>query len=825
MQPVVFRRMNCRSFLLPIAILTTASWPALLQAAPPDLAGYQQHVQPFIQAYCIECHGPDSQKAGLRLDQLGPISLENPVGNTWREVQDQILLEEMPPADHPQPTEAQRVAFADWVANEIARAEQDLKEYGDQVVLRRLNANEYRETLRRLLHLHPAIDTAPNLPIDDSYHGFDNIGFALNISPVQLKVYVENAREVLAKAFPTGEPPKPIRIHIEPEDLADVYSEGVKLRTRRNAIQRNQEISPQERKKLEQEANAAVKANHNKMGLNTGKALSFGSAGSLDYPGNGVTFQERAMWSLNPLREPGIYRFRFHVAGIPDSEGNMPLFHANLTSRVLDDRNVVTEALSPEFRTVEAEVYYDPEYSKLTMAVGGMGSKFFYRSGMKPPRITIDWVELEGPIVEDWPSKAHHEYLAGVEETEAGARQIIGKFAANAFRRPPEAERVEQFVGFYQTLRKEGENFRDAVLGTMQAIMASPEFLFLVEDKSGADGKKQPLDPFELASRLSYFLWSGPPDAELFATAQNGTITDPAVLARQAYRMIQHPRAENFAKNFTGQWLKLRTLGDMAPNTKVYTEWEDTLKESMRQETEAFFLHMLRENLSVTNFIEADFTMLNSRLAYFYGVDGVNSSDFIPVKLPADTPRGGLLTQGAILTLTSDGIRTSPVKRGAFILENIVGDPPPPPPNNVPPVGEVKGATLKERFKSHREDPACTSCHLKIDPLGFALENFNAIGKWRTKEEDSKLPVDPSGEIAGLGQFQTFDQFQQLLLQRKADVARCVTEKLMMYATGRPVGFTDHEVIENIVRASAAEDYPLGSIVARIVLSEPFLTK
>jgi len=818
--------MNCRSFLLPIAILATG--PALpLPAAPPDLAGYQQHVQPFIQAYCVECHGPDSQKAGLRLDQLGPISLENPVGNTWREVQDQILLEEMPPPDHPQPPEAQRVAFADWVANEIARAERDLRDQGGQVVLRRLNANEYRETLRQLLHLHPAIDTAPNLPIDDSYHGFDNIGFALNISPVQLKVYVENARQVLATAFPTGDPPKPVRIHIEPEEKKELYIDGAKLRARRNEIQRNQEISPQERKKLEQEAGAAVRDNHRQLDLNTGKALSFGTAGlnSLEFPENGVTYEQQAIWSLTPLREPGIYRFRFHVAGIPDSEGNMPLFHANLNSRFLEDRNVITEALSPEFRTLEAEVYYDPEYNKLTMRVGGMGSKFFYKRGMQPPRITIDWVEVEGPIVENWPSKAHHEYFAGVEESEAGARQIITRFAANAFRRPPEPERIEQFAGFYQTLRAEGDSFRDAVLGTMQAIMASPEFLFLVEDKSGSDGKKQRLDPFELASRLSYFLWSGPPDAELFAAAQDGSITDPQVLARQAYRMIQDPRADNFAENFTGQWLKLRTLGDMAPNTRVYTEWENTLKESMRQETEQFFLHMLRENLSITNFVDADFTMLNSRLAYFYGVDGVNSSNFIPVKLPADTPRGGLLTQGAILTLTSDGIRTSPVKRGAFILENIVGDPPPPPPNNVPPVGEVKGATLKERFKSHREDPACTSCHLKIDPLGFALENFNAIGKWRTQEEDSNLPVDPSGEIAGLGAFQTFDQFQALLLQRKQDVARCVTEKLMMYALGRPVDFTDHEVIEQIVQSSAAEDYPLGSIVARIILSEPFLTK
>jgi len=297
------------------------------------------------------------------------------------------------------------------------------------------------------------------------------------------------------------------------------------------------------------------------------------------------------------------------------------------------------------------------------------------------------------------------------------------------------------------------------------------------------------------------------------------------VLVQQARRMMQHPRAAKFAENFTGQWLKLRTLGQMVPDSKKFVEWEDTLKDSMRKETELFFLHILQKDLPIAQFIDSDFAMLNGRLAYFYGIPGVSGYEFRPVALKGTQQRGGLLAQASLLTLTSDGIRTSPVKRGAFILENILGSPPPPPPNDVPPVKETTGSTLRERLAAHREMPACAGCHAKIDPLGFALENFNAIGKWRDKEEDTKLPVDPSGEMKGGAKFAGFAEFKKLLTARSDDVAACLCQKLLMYALGRPLDFSDDATIKDIVKRTKADGGKLSTMVLGIVTSGVFTTK
>lgn len=812
--------MHFRCLALPF-LFSTLITEVLLTASEPDIVAFRAQVQPFLKKYCIECHGPSEQKAGVRLDELGPMTEDFAYGDLWREVQDQVLVEEMPPEDEAQPGKAERLAFLDWVNKEIQRAETAFASTGGKVVLRRLNKSEYANTVRDLLYLNPFIDPKLAIPDDDSFHGFDNIGMALNISPVQMRAYMETAGRMLDIAFTPQNPPAPTKLIIQPADLAEWYAEGKRLAALKATTQRRNDLSPADRKKLEAEVTKAGADHRRQQDLT--KILNFGASNDLQFPGDGVTFNGGAGIQTGQL-PPGIYKVRVTARGNPNQTGEPPLLSIAAAFEREAQQLLITD-LSATAKTYESEALIRPGTRSISISCKSMGTRFHYKKGVTQPTVTLIRFELEGPFSDPFPQQAQQTYFGNTPETDEGARAILAVFAERAFRRPPDPKRVEQFFAYYQSRRQSGTGFRPAVIAAMQGIMASPEFLFMIEDKNGADDKKQPLDAFELATRLSYFLTSGPPDAPLYADAKAGKLKSPEVLLAHTRRLIQSSTAQSFSENFTGQWLLLRTLGDMAPNERQYTDWEPTLQDSMRKETEQFFLYVLQKGLPLTNFLQTNFTMLNSRLAHFYGIPGVEGYEFRPVSLKPDAVRGGLLTQASILTLTSDGIRTSPVKRGAFLLENIFGDPPPPPPNNVPPVKETQGATLRERLASHREEPACANCHAKIDPLGFALENFNAIGKWRVKEEDSGLPVDPSGKMPAGGEFSTFVQFRELLSQRSDDVARCLAEKLFMYALGRPVEFNDQPALRMILEKTKADQYKLNTLVEAIVVSEPFLTK
>ncbi len=808
-----------RTILFPLLIIVSTS--LALRAAEPDMTGFEAGVRPFLQKYCVECHGPTEQKAGVRLDQLGPMVADFEMGDIWREVQDQVLLEEMPPSKEPQPPSPERLAFLDWVNKEIQRAETAFAGTGGKVVLRRLNKNEYANTVRDLLQLNPLVNPGLALPDDDSFHGFDNIGLALNISPAQMRAYMETAGRMIETAFAPQPTSQPERFYHEPASIAEWYQKGIKLRATIRETQRNKTISPAERKELEAAARKAS-VDHGRL-QDQNQIVSFGFSGDLNFSSDGVTYFSSA-WISARGRPPGIYRIRVQARGEANQQGELPLLNVKMETNTENISLLVTD-VSPGMQTYETEFLLKPGTKRISLGCEAMGNRFHYRRGDGMPGITLHSVELEGPMPDPFKTAAEQMWFAGIPETDAGARTILSKFAERAFRRPPEPARIEQFLAYYQSRRQDGVAFRPAIFAAMQGVMASPEFLFLVEYKDGADERKQLLDPFELAIRLAYFLTSAPPDDLLYADAKAGKLNSPEAVLAHTRRLIQSPAAQALAENFTGQWLQLRTLGDMAPDDKQYTEWEPTLKDSMRKETEQFFLFVLQKGLPLTNFLHTNFTMLNSRLAHFYGIPGVEGYEFRPVSLKPTDVRGGLLTHASILTLTSDGIRTSPVKRGTFLLENIFGDPPPPPPNNVPPVKETKGATLRERLASHREEPACANCHAKIDPLGFALENFNAIGKWREKEEDSGLPVDPSGKMPNGSEFATFVEFRELLAQRADDVARCLTEKLLMYALGRPVEFNDQPAMRIILERTKADQYKLNTLVEAIVVSEPFLTK
>jgi hypothetical protein len=405
------------------------------------------------------------------------------------------------------------------------------------------------------------------------------------------------------------------------------------------------------------------------------------------------------------------------------------------------------------------------------------------------------------------------------------ARKILESFARRAYRRPVTADEVDRLVRFVQHVVSQGDSFERAIQLAVQAVLVSPHFLFRVErdrPSTRPDGAA-PISDFELASRLSYFLWSSMPDEELFRLAEQGRLREEGVLEAQVRRMLKDPQSKALVENFAGQWLQLRNLKTAAPNRRQFRAFDNTLRSAMQRETELFFEAILQENRSILDFLDADFTFLNAPLAKHYGIEGVKGDEFRRVTLTGDQ-RGGILTQASILTITSNPTRTSPVKRGKWILENILGTPPPPPP---PDAGELKddrksalSGTLRQRMEQHRANPLCASCHQRMDPLGFGFENFDAIGHWRTKE--GKFTIDSSGTLPG---GETFHGPAELkaILQKKGDAfRRCLTEKLLTYALGRGLEDYDQCAVEEICRKVARSQNQCSRLVSEVVKSDPF---
>jgi len=411
------------------------------------------------------------------------------------------------------------------------------------------------------------------------------------------------------------------------------------------------------------------------------------------------------------------------------------------------------------------------------------------------------------------------------DDQEDCARRIIADFARRAFRRPVEDDELERLLRIFAQVDEAGEPFERSIQVALTAVLVSPHFLFRVEaERQDVDEPAYPISDFELATRLSYFLWSSMPDDELFALAERGKLGRPEVVEQQVRRMLDDPKSQALVENFAGQWLTLRTLDAATPDPELFPDFDEPLRDAMRRETELFFEAVLREDRSVLEFLDADYTFLNERLARHYGIDGVAGEQFRKVQLPADRQRGGVLTQASILTLTSNPTRTSPVKRGKWIMEQILGTPPPPPPPNVPELEEDEAArlsgSLRERMEQHRANPVCASCHQRMDTLGFGFENFDAVGAWR--DLDGRFEIDPSGTLPDGSSFDNPPELKAILLEDRESFARSLTEKMLTYALGRGLEFYDDCTVADIAKALAADDYRFSRLVVEIALSPPF---
>ncbi|HEY7311007.1 MAG TPA: DUF1592 domain-containing protein [Gemmataceae bacterium] len=444
-----------------------------------------------------------------------------------------------------------------------------------------------------------------------------------------------------------------------------------------------------------------------------------------------------------------------------------------------------------------------------------------------PPLLMEKYVAAAEKIVEKALAspEARKRVLFVTTQNEESARQILERFAGRAYRRPVRREELQRLIRFVEMAEKNRDGFETGIGLAMQAVLVSPHFLFRVEIDSRPNDAKavHAVSAYELASRLSYFLWSSMPDDELSQLARKKTLREPEVLEKQVRRMLKDPRSRALVENFAGQWLQLRTLKDFKPDPDLFPGFDDKLRSAMLQETELFFENIVREDRGILDFIDADYTFVNERLAKHYGLPGVKGEQFRRVSLTG-TPRGGILTQAAVLSVTSNPTRTSPVKRGKWILENILGTPPPPPPPGVEELKDDKQAvlsgSLRQRMEQHRANPMCASCHQRMDPLGFGFENFDAVGAWRTKE--GKHAIDPSGTLPGGQSFKGPAELRTILKARQDAFARCLTEKLLTYALGRGVERSDRCVLDDIVKSAGKDNYKFSRLVIDIVKSDPF---
>jgi mono/diheme cytochrome c family protein len=877
---VHFRR--CLFVVLIVGIVEVSS---AAESAPPAAAEvYARTVRPFLAQHCFTCHGEKDRKAGLRLDDLGHDFLAGKTADVWKEVIDRINLGDMPPEEKPRPDAKQAFEVVEWVGRELKRAEREARMSGGRILARRLNRSEYANTIRDLLHLDANFTQLieDELPGDGKAEGFDRIGSALLFDQTQLTTYIEQAAVIAAKAI--------VDVDARPQPMVtrrEFEKQWRKPRDGDEVIQYQKDTAIPGGPTADLLRDEGVEFyNINSSSYVEGFG-GFGSLYSFNLLKDAAVPQDgyyRIRLRAGAFAGSRNLPIQFEFVYLPNMPGEKRI-RIPVQGTLAEPQTVETivflqrpaDGASPRVQMnwngLNDVIIQTPELAKINNRRNSAGSKiakllaakapqaeieaakaesdaliaearaFSQKPGAatrvhndkyrleEVPRIFMDWVEFEGPIEPEWPPRSHTSLFPDGLPGDDAVRAAFARWLPRAYRRPATEAEVEQLVGVVRRSMAEFEMTRvEALRYALQTALSSPDFLMLFEPSTSATSR--PLNDYELAARLSYFLWSTMPDDELFTLAATGKLREASELERQVKRMLADAKAREFVENFAGQWLHVREFGSVTP-ARDYQDYDTALAAAEREEPYAFFEEVLRNDLSILNFLDSDFATVNARLAKFYGIEGVEGDAFRRVPLDAEHRRGGVLTMAGLLTLLADGTRTLPVRRGAWILEEIFNDPPPPPPPNA---GEIQpnasGArlTVRERLERHRNEATCASCHAKIDPLGLALENYDAIGAWRERQNGEGIkgpkapPIDASGTLDG----RTFTgpaEFKQALLAEKDRFARAFAEKLLTYALGRPVGYIDHATLDRCTEALVRHDYRLQALVTAIVTSEPFRTK
>ena len=785
--------------------LSAAAQPAAASASAAEEA------RELLRGYCVACHNDRLETAGFSLDSfLGPLDATGiaAAAETWEKVVHKLRVATMPPSDQPQPPAAERAATLRWLTSTLDAAAAAHLDPGRTETLRRLNRTEYRNAIRDLLALD--IDAEGLLPSDESSHGFDNVILG-DLPPTLLDRYVSAARRISALAVGGASASVNSVVFSVPADTTqEAHVPGLPIGTR-----------------------GGIAISH-----------TFPADGEYDIQ---VRLARNRNGNVGGLRDP-----RPHELEVLLDRWPVANFTVQRPEDLVDDGQVDADLKVRVLVTAGPHdvgaTFVQNAASLLETERQPLQSHF---NETRHPRLTpaIYQVTITGPYeargANDTPSRqrifacrpaaaeagyAGREAVAaasaaGTAEAEACASEILSTLARRAYRRPVAPGDLETPLAFF----REGlaaAGFEAGIERALGTVLMNPEFLFRVEvdPADAAPGAPYRVSDLELASRLSFFLWSSIPDDELLDAAERGVLSDPDELERQARRMLADPRSYNLASNFAGQWLQLRNLTAVTPDGRIFPDFDDNLRQAFREETERFVDSVLREDRSVADLLRADYTFLNERLAKHYGIPGVYGTRFRRVELGENSRRGGLLRHGSILSVTSYATRTSPVIRGVWVLSNIFGAPPPPPLPNVPALEDARvdpNLPLRERLAAHRANPVCANCHRTIDPVGFALENYDALGRWREHEGDNPS-IDVSGALPGVGEFEGIDGLVDSLLTRPELFAGTITEKLMTFALGRGVEYFDQPAIRQTLREAEREGYRLSSLILGIVRSAPF---
>ncbi len=826
---------------LPVTVLL------LVQLSHARPAGLPPAMDELLDMHCYDCHDDATTKGDLDLMALDPAADDAASLALWTRVLDRVESGEMPPAKKKRPPgDLVGTAMKELSASILTREAERVSREG-RVVARRLNRVEYEHTLRDLLHL-PGLEVAEMLPADPEASGFDNVSAAQRLSYVQLGRFLDAARKALAEAAWVAP-------EIERFSFRIPFVEMQRFRTTNDRVTIGKEAV------LLRQPNTA----QTPFRLNAVDP-PFPGTHTLRFRGRAATYGKDAGQKNTEARLTA-----------PEAPQTLTIYQG---TRVLGSFEFGGET---ETKQITARLVPGEELILYVSSLRDWNPKWNkddqpYRG----PAVVLDWFELEGPEetggnpesyhvlfgdlpVAEWkpgmggtappelgvpkqPKKHPHisfpdkrlRYFVRSEAPEADAERLLQKFMTRAFRRPVPDGEIARYLALVKADLRRGKLFQDALLTGYSGVLCSPDFLFLSENTGT-------LDDHALASRLSYFLWRSLPDATLRDLADKGRLLgDPAELRRQTERLLADPKAERFIKDFTDQWLSLREINATQPDGQLYPESDDFLIESMLAEPRLFFRKMLEDNLPAETIVDSDFMFANSALAALYGIPGVDGPELREIPVPTGSPRGGFLTQGAILKVTANGTNTSPVVRGTWVLEHILGQPSPPPPPDVPAIEpDTRGATtVRQLLEKHREDPACAGCHAVIDPPGFALENFDVLGGWRDKYRrlgfgkpvertvayqpvryKDGLPVDSTGRMKDGRAFQEINGFKKILLEDRTQIARNLASRLAVFATGAGISFSDRATIENILRKTEPSGHGLRDLIHGIVGSELFQNK
>ncbi len=790
---------------------------------------FKHKVKPILEMLCFECHGPNEAKGEIRFDLLDPNLIDGDDAETWHDVLDQLNLGEMPPQEAKQPTTAQRQVLTHWLQRAVRAATEAKRFQRGRVVTRRLTRYEYANTMRDLLGLQ--MDFARDLPPDPaSPQGFLNNGSTLEMSPTQIEMYLEAARKALNEAIVVGE---------QPQQYQFVQTETVLGRLPKQKVAGHQPVRPEfilDLKEFPRQGEFELKITAQAAVVNADEGLPRMRVSMGHVPGI-IHVPRKEIGEVDVSAHSNTYTFRGRMEDLPQPG---PIAFGNSGFKGMIVMVDFLDADGAELR------YPDRQYAEKppNPPKAKPGAKQKVEPIAKPDSapfgtrldIEVTSVEFKSPVFASWPPPSHQRLVFNsphAEDEPKYVRQLLKRFMTRAFRRPARPAEVEQTAKLFEAMRPHTASFIETIRETYASVLVSPHFLYRVEERQESKTLER-VNDFELATRLSYFLWSSQPDRQLLQKAEEGELRRPKILRGEVERMLSDDRSNEFIEHFVDQWLDLDGLNRVAVNPEFFPDFENGLKSQMRTETQTYFAEILRSDRSAIELIASDWAMLNRALAKHYGLEGPRSTQFEQVNLKASDRVGGLLGQGAFLLANSNGEDSHPIKRAVWILDRLLDSPPASPPPDVPELDpespDLASLSLKDQLAVHRKKESCANCHRGIDPWGVPLENFNAVGLWRTEvpahRKRKATTVDATSLLPNGTAINGIVELQEYLIKERRDwFARAVVKRMMAYGLGRSLDFGDRAEVELLTSQFIEDELKLKKLIVALVQSQSFNTK